>query len=170
VALLNMTYVLKHYEEFKALQDSVSKEMAFYQTRHAASLARVEAWTKELANPNLAAQTRAGLELDIRAERLKMEDTQQEAKQKIAKLTDEQTVALYRKVQETAERYARAHEIDLVLQWNDVSPDDKDYFGSANVTRRLQSGGCTPLYWKAELDISKAVVAAMNQHYRGAGR
>jgi RNA polymerase sigma factor (sigma-70 family) len=170
VALLNMNYVIKNYDEYKVLHESVAKQVAFYEERHKASRARIEEWTRELADPNVGERTKEGLALDLRAERRKIEDDQAEAKRKISEMTDAQTVALYRKVQETADRWARAHDIDLVLQYNDVTPDHKDYFTPANVTRRMQAGGCTPLSWKPELDISKAVVAAMNANYRGPGK
>jgi Skp family chaperone for outer membrane proteins len=108
------------------------------------------------------------LERDIRAEQRKMEEDQQEAKQRIAKLSDERTVALYKKVREAAARYATAHNIDLVLHYSDVTPDDPSFDSPMNITRKMQAGSVMPLYWRGEMDISKAVVAAMNAQYRSA--
>jgi RNA polymerase sigma factor (sigma-70 family) len=166
VALLNMSYVIKNYDEFKKLQETVKKQTTFYQDRLDVSRARIDRWSKELAIPDLAAATKVGLEMDIRAERRKMEDDMEEAKRQVAKLSDDQTVAMYRKVQEAVERYARAYDIDLVLHYNDATPDDKDHYSPVNVTRKMQAGSFTPLYWKAGMDISKAVVAMLNKAHR----
>jgi RNA polymerase sigma factor (sigma-70 family) len=168
VALLNMSYVIKNYNEFKALQEAVKKQATFYKDRVDVARGRIDRWSKELATPGLTADAKVGLEMDIRAERRKMEDDMQEAKQKMAKLSDDQTIVLYRKVQEAVERYARAYDIDLVLHYNDATPDNKDYYNPANVARKMQAGSFTPLYWKAGMDISKAVVAMLNQAYRAA--
>jgi RNA polymerase sigma factor (sigma-70 family) len=168
IALLNLSYVLKHCEEFKTLQDTVKKQVAFFQAREKASRAKIETWNKELALAGLPADRKVGLEMDIRAEQRKLEDDADEAKRLLAKANDDQVVALYKKVRETAARYARAHNIDLVLHFNDANPDEPDYSSPANVNRKLQAGGCLPLYWREELDISKAVVGAMNAAYRAA--
>jgi RNA polymerase sigma factor (sigma-70 family) len=162
IALLNLSYVLKHYEEFKTLQDTVKKQAAFFQSREKASRAKIETWTKELVLAGLPADRKVGLEMDIRAEQRKMQDDEEEAKRILTKSNDDQVVALYKKVREAAARYARMHNIDLVLHYNDASPDEPDFSNPMNVNRRLQAGACLPLYWKEELDISKAVVGAMN--------
>jgi Skp family chaperone for outer membrane proteins len=165
VALLNLTYVLKHYDEYKALQDAVKKEMADYQTRDKVFRDKLEDLRKVIADSNLPAGKREELEREMRAEQRKAEDLHAEAKQKMSKTTDEQTVMLYKKVQKAAARYAEAHNIDLVLHYNDAATGEEQD-SPQNVTRKMQTGACVPLYWKAELDISKAVVGAMNESYR----
>jgi RNA polymerase sigma factor (sigma-70 family) len=165
IALLNLSYVIKHCDEFKALQESVKKQVTFFQEREKASRARIETWNRELAAAGLAPFKRDGLEMDIKSEQRKLQDDQEEARRKLAKLSDDHTVVLYKKVREAAARYARAHDFDLVLHFNDASPDEQDFFSPQNVTRKLQAGTCMPLYWKGETDISKAVVDALNAAY-----
>jgi Skp family chaperone for outer membrane proteins len=106
--------------------------------------------------------------MDIRAEQRKIEDDQEEAKRKLAQITDDQTVALYKKARDVAGRYAAAHNIDLVLQYSDAT-DEKDLYSPTNVSRKFQAGTCIPLNWKPEMDISKPVVTAMNASYHAAG-
>jgi RNA polymerase sigma factor (sigma-70 family) len=166
IALLNMTYIIKHCDEFQAVQQAVRKQLAFFQERVKASRTNIERWTREMAAPGLAADKKDWLERDIKAEERKIQDDQEEAKRKVAGLSDEQTVALYKKVKDVAARYARAHDIDLVLHYSDSSPDDRDYFSPQNVNRKLQAGAFMPLCWQPELDISAAVVRAMNAAYR----
>jgi RNA polymerase sigma factor (sigma-70 family) len=165
IALLNMSYVIKHYDEYKVLQETVKKQVTFFQERVNASRTRIERWSQELTAPGLNAEKRDWLERDIKAEQRKVQDDQEEAKRMVGKLSDDQTVALYKKVQDAASRYARAHDIDLVLHYSDTTPDDRDYYSPTNVTRKIQAGTFMPLYWKPEIDISKAVVRAMNAAY-----
>src|SRR5207253_585303 len=107
-------------------------------------------------------------ERDIKAEQRKMQDDQEEAKQKLSRINDDLTVALYKKVRDAAARYAKAHNFDLVMHYTDAAPDDKDYFSPANVARRFQAGTSMPLYWKPDMDISKPVVDALNAVHHAA--
>ena len=161
VALLNLNYVMKNCDECKELQEKFKKQVAFFEERAKASHTKIERFRQELATPDLPAGKRETLEMDIRAEQRTIEDEQTEANRKLAQLTDEQTVALFKKVHDIASRYAVAHNFDLVLQFNDAT-EDKELFSPPNVSRKFQVGACMPLYWKPEMDISKAVVAAMN--------
>jgi RNA polymerase sigma factor (sigma-70 family) len=165
VAVLNLTYVLKNYDEYKVLQEAVKKEMADYQATEKVSRDKLEYLRKLIDEPNLPAGKREDLEREVKTEQRKLEDIQAAAKSKLSKTTDGQTVMLYKKVHEVASRYAQAHNIDLVLHYNDPTGNEEQ-FSPQNVTRKMQAPGCMPLYWKAELDISKAVVAAMNESYR----
>jgi RNA polymerase sigma factor (sigma-70 family) len=166
VALLNLGYVLKNYDEYKGLQETVKKQMEEYQVREKASQERI-ADLRKLLETNLPAGKREDVEREVKNEVRRAEDVKEEAKRKLSKMTDEQTVMLYKKVHEVASRYAAAHDIDLVLHYNDALTTEEQ-LSPQNVMRKMQSGGCVPLYWKPELEISKAVVAAMNESYRSA--
>jgi RNA polymerase sigma factor (sigma-70 family) len=160
IALINLAYVLKHDDECRAARELFKKQAAVYQEREKVSRAKIEEYTKELAVP-VAIETKDKLEREIRVARRVLEDDQEEARRKLAKLSDEQTVALYKKVREAAARYAKAHDIELVLQYTDASePDDLD--SPANVQRKMQAVGCTPLYAAPGIDISKEIVAVLN--------
>jgi Skp family chaperone for outer membrane proteins len=165
IALLNLTYVVKHLDEYQALQKTVNKQATFFQERVKASHANINKWRREIATPGLAADKKDWLERDIKAELRKIQDDQEEARQKVAKLSNQQTIALYKKVKEAASLYARANAIDLVLHYSDASPDDSDYYSPQNVTRKFQTGAFLPLYWQPDMDISRAVVRAMNAAY-----
>ena len=167
IALVNLTYVMMNSDESKELREAVKKRVTFYEERAKVSRGRIETWRQELAAPGLAAVKKDALEMDIRAEQRKIEDDQEEAKRKLAQISDEQTVALYKKIRDVAARYAAAHDFDLVLSYNDAA-DEKDLYSASNVSRKFQTGSCMPLYWKPEMDISKQVVSAMNSLHRGA--
>jgi RNA polymerase sigma factor (sigma-70 family) len=168
VALVNLSYVLKNADEVKAFREDFKKQAAFYQQRLEASRARIEAWRKESSAPGLAADRREALERDVRAEQRKLQDEQEEARRKLAKTTDAQTAALYKKVREAAARYAAAHDIELVLQYNDPA-DEAALTSPQNVQRRMQAVGCAPLYAAPGLDISKEIVAVLNAAHGKAG-
>jgi RNA polymerase sigma factor (sigma-70 family) len=168
IALLNLSYVMKNYDEFKEHQETVKKRVTFYEERAKVSRGKIEAWRHDLTFPGLAAEKRDALEMDIRAEQRKIEDDQEEAKRKLAQITDDQTVALYKKARDVAGRYAAAHNIDLVLQYSDAT-DEKDLYSPTNVSRKFQAGTCIPLNWKPEMDISKPVLTAMNASYHAGG-
>jgi RNA polymerase sigma factor (sigma-70 family) len=166
IALLNLSYVLKHCDEYKGVQEAIQKQVKFYQDRAQASRAKIDEWTKLLAGPpGLIGLKRDMIERDIQMEQRRMEDDQAEARRALAQVSDAQTVALYQKVRDMAARYAKAHNIDLVLHYSDAAPDDPDYDSPMNVGHKMQAGVCLPLYGKPDMDISKAVVLALNAAY-----
>jgi Skp family chaperone for outer membrane proteins len=161
VALINLAYVVEHDDECKALREAVKKEMTIFQDREKASRDKIEEMSKELSIPGLPAHKREALERALRAERRKMEDLQEEARRKLSRMNDDQTVALYKKVREAATRYAQAHAFELVLQYSEPGRE-ADLDSPANVLRKMQSAGCSPLYAAPGIDISKEIVAVLN--------
>src|SRR5262249_46507016 len=75
---------------------------------------------------------------------------------------------LYGDVQAAARRYAQAHDLDLVLHYNDAV-DARDYWSGANLARKMQAGALMPLYAAPGMDISKEVIAALNADLRKKG-
>jgi RNA polymerase sigma factor (sigma-70 family) len=161
IALVNLSYVLKHDDEAKAAQEAIKKQAKAFEDSVKASRAKIEALTQELAVPGLTAEARDKLEREIRVARRLLEDEQEDVRRKLTKLNDEQTVALYKKIREAATRYAQAHGIELVLQYSDAT-EEADVYSPANIQRKMQSAGCTPLYAAPGIDVSKEIVAVLN--------
>jgi hypothetical protein len=80
------------------------------------------------------------------------------------KKQEEQLKILYMDVRSTAERYALAHNFDMVLHYNDA-PSEPEFSSAQNIARKMQAP-LFPLYSTKGMDISAEVVGTLNQAYR----
>lgn len=161
IALINLGYVVKHYEKFKTFQQEIKDAVQPFQKRDADMKARGEALAKQLQDPNLEADKKPEIEKKLRQLQRKLEDNNVEAKQLIGKKSDEHTRTLYEDVEKAARRYAAGHGIDLVLQYNEATTDE-ELHSTANITRKLQAGALIPLHAASGIDVSKQLVEALN--------
>jgi Skp family chaperone for outer membrane proteins len=167
VALLNLNYVLKNYQELKDFQNTVKDKVTTYQEKEKANQAKLEKLKGEVAkttDPALKAKTEKDMKDLARA----MQDEADEAKNVLGKMSDEKMVEVFKKVQGTTIRYAQSHGFDLVLHYNDAVPTEAEYYSPMNVARKIQAGACMPMHWTQGMDISHDVLETMNTAYKPA--
>ena len=68
-------------------------------------------------------------------------------------------------MQAAAAEYARAHDYDLVLHYNDGF-EEPQIWTSANVMRKMQAGATIPLYTAPGVDVSKELLALLEEKSR----
>jgi Skp family chaperone for outer membrane proteins len=159
IALLNLTYVLKNYEKFKTFQEEIKKAFEPFQKKDQAKKAEAEVLTKEAQTANET--RREEIARQLKAIQREVEDNNAAAKQYLGKKEGEQMKILYLDIMDIAGRYARAHDFELVLHYNDATTQE-DFLSIPNIFRKLQAGALMPLYAVQGLDISKEVVGALN--------
>ena len=98
-----------------------------------------------------------------------MKDLQRQAEANSAKskkvlgaMSDEQMKAIYQDVTDAAKNYAVAHNLDLVLHYNDATTR-QDYQSAVNIARRVQTVALMPLYATPGMDISEELVKILNE-------
>jgi Skp family chaperone for outer membrane proteins len=161
IALLNLTYVLKNYEKFKTFQNEIKAAFEPFQKKDQAKKAEAEVLTKEAQAPNTTESRREDIARQLKAIQREVEDNNAAAKQYLGKKEGEQMKILYLDIMDIAGRYARAHDFELVLHYNDATTQE-DFLSIPNIFRKLQAGALMPLYAVQGLDISKEVVVALN--------
>ena len=80
----------------------------------------------------------------------------------LAKKMDGYMVKIYKVVVADAERYAKAHDLEVVMQYNEPL-DDKELFSSPNVARKMNAGAAVPLYAAPGVDISKELLVLLQE-------
>jgi Skp family chaperone for outer membrane proteins len=157
IALLNMTYVMKYYPKFTAYQSELKQILQPFQDKDKGLRAQADQITKDANMPGKAEAELQKLAKDLKEVKRGIEDNDQAARVVLSKRSDEQMKVLYLDVVDAASRYARAHDFELVLHYNDAVTRD-DFLSPVNIGRKLQNGALTPLYAVPGLDISKEVV------------
>ena len=168
VALLNLRFVIKHYEKYKAFMETMKKKDEEYLTLIKSKNMQADKLQKEGQQPSLTPARREQIEQDLRNLRRDVEDLTAKARKEMAKQGSEEMVRVYKEIRGATYRYADANNIDLVLHFEGAA--DSQEMDSPVLIQRNFNVGCCPLYWKASLDISSPVLAALNAAYRrGAG-
>jgi Skp family chaperone for outer membrane proteins len=163
IAVLNLTYVIKQYVKYQHFQDEIKGIVEPAQrkdTELRQQLDNLRKKAEEMARQPASPQ-REELEKQAKDIQRQLEDNAAEIKLKLGKRTDDEMKTLFMDVYDAAQRYARSHDFEMVLQYNDaVTPED--FVSAQNIARKLNTGALMPLYWQPSMDISKAVVDMLN--------
>jgi Skp family chaperone for outer membrane proteins len=161
IALLNIPYILRYYHRAITFQNEMKVAAEPFQKRETDFSKELEATGKEVQDPKLPPAKREELEWKVKGLQRQIEDNRTAAQMALRKKADEQLVLIYRDIQDAAKRYARAHEFDVVLHYNDAITE-QDYYSAANIARKLQVGTLMPLYASPGMDISQEIVNTLN--------
>lgn len=162
IAILNLTYVIKNYDKYKRFQDEIKVFIDPFQKKDAELRAKLESLKKEAATmPGKGQASGEELEKQAREIQRQLEDNAAEIKLKLGKRSDEEMKIVYQDVCLAAQSYARSHDFDLVLHYNDAVTES-DYLSAQNIARKLNTGALMPLYFQRNMDISQAVVELLN--------
>jgi Skp family chaperone for outer membrane proteins len=144
IAVLNLNYVIKYYKKFINFQEELKHDAEPYQAKDKAKTAGRDDLTKQLNDPSTPADKREELQKQILDVTREIEDNKRDAQKVIGKKQSEQLKILYEDVQDAAIRYARAHDFEMVLHYNDAITKE-DYSSVANILRKLEQPACMPL-------------------------
>jgi Skp family chaperone for outer membrane proteins len=165
IAILNLQQVVKNYEKWKVFEEEYKRNYksfdAEFEKIKAEGLKLKEQLTKEPPDSaNAEAMKRRLKELDRM-----VQDLGDNAKSRLLKLQDDMSIHIYQEVEAAVGAYAKANDIDLVMQFNDgVQPNDKN--NPQNIQRKMQTGACMPMYWVDGMDISPTIIIMLNNHYK----
>ncbi len=166
LALVNLTYVIKHYQKYIHYQEEMKTAMRPFQEREKNLRIQAEKLSRGIAaGTDLIPAKSEDAEEKLKTLQREMEDNQVKAKKTVGKKTEEAMKTLYLDVTDATQRYAVAHDLELVLHYNEhVTPEERN--SPMNIARKLQCGPLTPIYSVAGIDISKELVDILNQSMR----
>jgi Skp family chaperone for outer membrane proteins len=165
IAMLNLQHVVKNYEKWKLFEEE-------YKSKYKGYDAEFEKIKKEglALKEQLTKLPQDGKEAESIKTRLKVldrsvQDLGDSAKAQLLKLQDDMSIHIYTEVEAAVGAYAKANDIDLVMQFNDgVLPTDKS--NPQNIQRKMQTGALMPMYSVDGMDISPTIIIMLNDHYR----
>jgi Skp family chaperone for outer membrane proteins len=165
VALINFGHVVRNYEKHKTFQKELRTTIARLQAKNDALRLEAEKLSKETVDAETTPERRKHIEKRLKEMTRAMKHDASAFREAINKKQGEQLKVIYKDVQAAAQRYAKDHGIELVLHYTDaVAPDELD--SPDNVARKLQAGACLPLYAAPGVDVSKEILAALNDNLR----
>jgi len=167
IALINLAQVFKGYDKVNEFAKANKAMLEPYQDKVKELKEQIEAHIKALEQKDLPEETRTEHERKRKARERKLQDLAEEAKALYTKKNEEQMLIVYKEVMAVAQRHAKAHDIELVMHYNDVPTDSPEYFSPSNVVRKIQAGPTIPMYMVPGIDISQNILAALNEKHGG---
>jgi Skp family chaperone for outer membrane proteins len=164
VAVINVAEVMRNYDRFKAFQKVVQGLAGPFQARDKAYRKESQKLAEEAKDKTITVERREKIEERLKQLQRAIEDNQAAGKKALSRKQDEQLKILFNDVRTAATRYAKDHDIELVLQYSDaVNP--VEFESPQNIARKMQLGACVPLYAAPGIDISKEITAALNDAF-----
>jgi Skp family chaperone for outer membrane proteins len=165
VALLNLKYVVMNYGKWKNFTEQLKSEYSKYEEQVKAMTNKMDGYKKQLA-VTTDQTAKEQIEKEAKSLQRQMQDLADEAKATLGKKESDMLVIIYREVASAVASYAQAMDIDLVMHYNDAITES-EMNSPPNIQRKMVTGPCTPLYYKAnEIDISATILTMLNQHYQ----
>jgi Skp family chaperone for outer membrane proteins len=166
IAMFNLSAVVKAFEKYQSFQAEIQEDIARFKKQDADIREEVQDLTKALEDKTLPEEQRKESEKKLTSLKRAIEDNNAEAKALLGKKSDEQMVLLYKEVSKAAEQYAKSHDIELVMHYNDADrKNDAEYSSAANVARKMQAGAFMPMYATPGIDITAELALALNKDY-----
>ena len=165
VALINLTYVIKNYERFKAFNEELKGAVKPFQDKDTGYKKELEGLAKEAQDPKTTAERREMIERNGKDLQRKIEDNKADVQKVVGKKRDEQLKILYMDIHNVVSRFAQSHGYDLVVHFHDALTT-QDYWSGPNVARKMQTDALMPMYYSPSLDISGHIVATLNSSYK----
>ncbi|MBX7105713.1 MAG: OmpH family outer membrane protein [Gemmataceae bacterium] len=159
-AVLNINKVLKNFNKAQQLNNIISTRVNGYGqqiTQMRDELGKLQAEVAKAVTQEQKDQLqKRAVEIDR-----KMQDLDAEARKDISAQQGTIAVGIYKDIEGVIQRVAAANGFDLVMSYPDATTDAEMYT-QPNVVRKLASQAAIPLYYKAHIDITDAVVQTLN--------
>ena len=165
VAIINLQYVVKSYDRWKQFEEEYKRNYKGYDAEFerikGIGLLLIAKLEKMRADDPEADNIKKQLkELDRQ-----VQDLGDNAKQKLLKLQDDMSIQIYAQVEEAVGVYAKANDLDLVLQYND-GVQGPELHTPQNIQRKMQTGALMPIYSVRGMDISDYIIYMLNAHFK----
>jgi len=164
VGLINLTYVIKNYNKFKAYQEDLKKTVEPYQAKDTGLKTEAERLAKEGQETKTLPQRRDQIEKRLKEIGREIEDNKNDAQKIVIKKQEDQLKTLYMDVRRVVDKYAQSQALEMVMHYNDAVTDD-EYWSPPNIARKMQAGALMPMYMAPGIDISYNIVTTLNSQY-----
>jgi Skp family chaperone for outer membrane proteins len=168
IGLINMFQVLKNYKKFQNLELQIKTRAQQLDDTIKPIREAMEKLKVAYNGGNCAPEKKEEIEREMRKWQLEGTDKEEAARKEMTKMNGDAAVTIYHEVEDAANAYARANNLELVLFYNDAVSKD-EYYHPANVKQKLMiPASLMPIVVAPGMDISNALVAYLNSAYNGA--
>jgi Skp family chaperone for outer membrane proteins len=164
VAVVNINKVLKNYAKAQSLNNAIRNKVQGYAKMMNDKRDEMQKAQAELAKPTTTGPTKENLEKQVVNLQRQLQDIDNEARKVISKEQGDIAVQIFREIEGVIRAVATTNNFDLVLSYPDATEDNEMYVQD-NVVRKLAAQAAMPLYYKPQVDMTKAVIDTLNVSY-----
>jgi Skp family chaperone for outer membrane proteins len=164
VAVVNINKVLKNYNKAQGLNNAIRNKVQAYAKQMNDKREEMQKLQAELAKPTITPQQKEQIEKQIVNLQRYLQDIDNEARKVIGKEQGDIAVQIYKEIEGVIRAVATTNNFDLVLSYPDATEDAEMYIQD-NVVRKLAAQAAMPLFYKAHIDITAAVIQTLNASY-----
>lgn len=167
IAVINLGEVFLNYEKAKNSKKELETFLAPYKVASEKLRDEANKLQQVATDPKLDMEAKNAATQKVLVIRRKLEDLDLEVRKLLGKKQEQSLLDLYADVRAAIEKYADAHNLDLVLVYGEpVKKEDAGKF--QNLTRKMQAmdqGGVVPVFIRSRIDITRAVLTRLNEPY-----
>ena len=167
IALINLMAVVRNYDKYKNATANIKRQYEEAQNTMKAKRAAILDLQGRAQAPGITPEQKEQYARQLRSLEREFQDQGEDIRQRLEKEQMELLVQVYKEVEDMVTRYARNYDIDLVMHYSDVPPEEAQT--TAAIARRAGNNACMPMYIAAGMDISTAITNIMNQSLSGNG-
>jgi Skp family chaperone for outer membrane proteins len=164
VAVVNINKVLKNYAKAQSLNNAIRNKVQGYAKMMNDKRDEMQKAQAELAKPTTVGPVKENLEKQVVNLQRQLQDIDNEARKVISKEQGDIAVQIFREIEGVIRAVATTNNFDLVLSYPDATEDNEMYVQD-NVVRKLAAQAAMPLYYKPQVDMTKAVIDTLNVSY-----
>jgi Skp family chaperone for outer membrane proteins len=165
IGLINMVQVLKNYKKFQNLENQLKTRAQQLDETIKPLKIQADKLKEEYSRGNITPERKEEIEREMRKLQGEAQEKEEIARKELMKMNGEAAVTVYREVEDAANSYSRANNLELVLFYNDAVTDT-DYYHPSNVRQKMmQPAALMPMVVAPGMDISNAVVNFLNSKY-----
>lgn len=170
IAVVNIGSVFSGYKKAELFKKELDDTLKPYRTQAEQLKSQIMQWEKAIREGKFSKEVpEERYKAGIIANKRKLEDLDMEARRLVGKRAEEQSVQLWKEVNEVIARTARGNGYNIILGYGD--PPNMQANSVPIINRRMASmeaGSMTPLYFDGSADITQQVVDTLNRSYPGA--
>jgi Skp family chaperone for outer membrane proteins len=162
IGLINMTRALKGSKRFQAMRADLDQRRTQVLQRAETINKEIRARQADCEDPATSPIRRDEHAGRLRQLRRELEDEQDVARTQMTRINGEAVTAMYRAVEDAANRVARLKGLELVMFYTDAVTE-ADFYSPASLERKLsQPGALIPMIAAPGMDITEVVIEALN--------
>jgi Skp family chaperone for outer membrane proteins len=162
VAVMNLGYVIKNYKKWETFKSDYKLKLETFDKKLKPLKDQYEELEKEFNKPCVDPDKHEEIKKRMQDIQRALQDQTQDYKKVLTDFEGKSYKTLYNDATKMAERYAKAHGIELVMHFNDGTTED-EVNTTANFGRKLGLETLFPAYVTPGMDISKDVLALLNK-------
>src|SRR5579871_3446307 len=163
IGLINMTRVLKNSKMSQTIETDLRRQTQQLQKTLSSLRKQLQHNGAVYLDPATPPREKERLNQDIRLLQRDVQEEEAAARAKLAELNGKACIRVYRAVEETANRIAKAQDLELVMFYTDAVTE-ADYYSPENMQHKLsQAGALMPMVVAPGMDITETVIEALNR-------